>query len=594
MQLPKLNETRSNRDVIDMFRGYDHRLYVTKSTRSGTVKSEGETFYEMENLSSDSYPSIGPRRLRGTRGVSNEIDTATALLGGQKLAYTANGYLYYDDAPVMKLNGQEPKKLIAMGACIVVFPDMTYYNTHDPEDSGKLENTFRSSGSVTFTLCQEDGSAYASAPTASATAPTDPENLDLWLDTSGTPHVLKQYAATTGLWTALPTVYTRIQATGIGKGFADGDGVRITGIPFGIGQLYEFDGKDIILTKAEPNAIVVAGLIDEQKTTDNVTVSRRLPILDFVFESGNRLWGCRYGENAEGAFVNEIYASKLGDFKNWFCYAGISTDSYAASVGSDGPFTGAIAYHGNPLFFKRDCLHKLYGSYPSAYQIQQSTGFRGVQNGSDKSLVILNNLLYYKSDDGICVYDGSMPTDIAEAFGGVKYDSATAGAFDNKYYVSMRDRETGEYSMFVYDAERGIWHREDAVKADCFAVSDGELYYIEDGRIRCETGGGIQDEEPVRWSAETGDMGLTTPDKKYIVRMDIRLQLRIGSRLTLYIRYDDGGWEHVMTVEGNRLESFSLPVLPRRCDHFRLRIEGRGAFRLYSIAKTLETGSEAP
>ena len=29
-----------------------------------------------------------------------------------------------------------------------------------------------------------------------------------------------------------------------------------------------------------------------------------------------------------------------------------------------------------------------------------------------------------------------------------------------------------------------------------------------------------------------------------------------------------------------------LPVLPRRCDHFRLRLTGTGAWRLLSLART--------
>ena len=56
--------------------------------------------------------------------------------------------------------------------------------------------------------------------------------------------------------------------------------------------------------------------------------------------------------------VNELYACKLGDFKNWNCFLGISTDSYVASVGTDGPWTGAVTYLGNPIFFKETCLHK--------------------------------------------------------------------------------------------------------------------------------------------------------------------------------------------------------------------------------------------
>ncbi|MCQ2379002.1 MAG: hypothetical protein MJ016_07360, partial [Victivallaceae bacterium] len=37
--------------------------------------------------------------------------------------------------------------------------------------------------------------------------------------------------------------------------------------------------------------------------TGNVTVTVRMPVLDCMFECGNRLWGCRFGRAADGSFV---------------------------------------------------------------------------------------------------------------------------------------------------------------------------------------------------------------------------------------------------------------------------------------------------
>ena len=63
---------------------------------------------------------------------------------------------------------------------------------------------------------------------------------------------------------------------------------------------------------------------------------------------------------------------------NWYSYLGTAADSYAATVGSDGEFTGCTAYGGQVLFFKEDCIHKVYGSYPANYQINTQR-CRGVQ-----------------------------------------------------------------------------------------------------------------------------------------------------------------------------------------------------------------------
>ena len=36
--------------------------------------------------------------------------------------------------------------------------------------------------------------------------------------------------------------------------------------------------------------------------------------------------------------------------------------------------------------------------------------------------------------------------------------------------------------------------------------------------------------------------------------------------------------------------TFAVPILPRRCDTLRLRLFGRGVFRLYSVTKTVVQG----
>ena len=55
-----------------------------------------------------------------------------------------------------------------------------------------------------------------------------------------------------------------------------------------------------------------------------VRMERRVPDLDYITECDNRVWGCSSRENV-------IYACKLGDFRNWNSFAGLSTDSYAAA-----------------------------------------------------------------------------------------------------------------------------------------------------------------------------------------------------------------------------------------------------------------------
>ena len=325
--------------------------------------------------------------------------------------------------------------------------------------------------------------------------------------------------------------------------------------------------------------------------TAPISIKREMPTMDFVIESKNRLWGCRYGTNKKGEFVNEIYCSKLGDFKNWSCYEGLSTDSYAASCGTDGEWTGAINYLGYPLFFKERYIHQVYGSYPAQYQIND-TAARGVQKGSEKSLAIVNEVLFYKSPNGICAYSGSLPNDVSIAFGGIQYHNAVACGFNNKYYVTMLDKANNPV-LFVYDTLYGIWHKEDNLSTTQLCATNDDIYYLNNSNIKSMFGTGSVTENQIQWEAISGIYGLSAIDKKYISRLNIRLSINVGSYVAVSIMYDSSGaWERLCRIEGHNIQPFTLPIKPKRCDHFRLKLEGEGEAKIYSISKTIEQGSD--
>lgn len=335
-------------------------------------------------------------------------------------------------------------------------------------------------------------------------------------------------------------------------------------------------------------------LSSQYTETAEITFSRKMPQMDFVIESQNRLWGCRYGEDDNGEFVNEIYCSKLGDEKNWEVYQGISTDSYRASVGSEGAWTGAVNYRGYPVFFKENHIHSVLGNYPP-YQISDTTA-RGIQKGSSESLAMVNEVLYYKSVHGICAYSGGLPADISSVLGGVHYKDAIACAYKGKYYICMKDT-SGHPVFFAFDTVRGLWHKEDDFYAVQFAVADDDVYFIKKVDDEYVSGSllgtGGEDNTPIEWYAETGILGLSMIDSKYISRINLRLMLPIGASMYVSIMYDSSGeWEQVGNIEGHSLLPFTLPIKPRRCDHFRLRLEGCGDMKLYGISKTIEQGSD--
>ena len=120
----------------------------------------------------------------------------------------------------------------------------------------------------------------------------------------------------------------------------------------------------------------------------------------------------------------------LGDFRNWNVFEGLSTDSYALTVGSGGEFTGAAAYMGYPHFFTENAIHKVYGEYPSLYSLRSLT-CPGVQKDCGDSVAAAGGILYYKSRRGIYAYDGSLPTFVGDALGTDVYDCAVGGSERN-------------------------------------------------------------------------------------------------------------------------------------------------------------------
>ena len=587
MKYPTLYTKQANRQMVDVFKGYNHNLRI----------GDGE-FFDMKNMTSDYYPVLSPR---GNRGVYATPGSLKGMISKDALCYVDGTEFVMNEYRVDLGLNDEPKQLISMGAYVIIMPDKKWINTQDLTDFGDIEAEVQTNAAVSFTLCKLDGTDYSTGiPTDE---PASPANMELWIDVSTEPHSLKQWSESSGMWVTIPTTYVKIASPGIGTPFEKYDGIEISGLS---GVLHDsvsgnaidnssdiaaLEGAAVVWEKGD-DYIVVVGVLDATRTiTDQITISRKMPLMDFVVESGNRLFGCRYGENAKGEVVNEIYVSKLGDFKNWNCFMGISTDSYAVSCGTDGQFTGAITHLGQPLFFKENCVHKVYGNYPANFKVQD-TACSGVQKGCKKSLAIVNTTLFYKARNGVCAYDGSLPTEASYAMGNEAYSDAVGGSHGNKYYISMKDA-TGEYHLFVYDMAKGMWHKEDDLQVDCFCSCDGEMYAISGGQIITMLGTGNKDTKLVDWMVETGEIGISSPDMKYISRITIRMFMDIDAEVGIYAQYDfSDEWECQCVLRSTNLRSFSIPIRPKRCDHMKLRIEGVGNVKIYSITKTIEQGSE--
>lgn len=516
------------------FAGYDH-----------TLGADNGALWDMENLTGEFYPLLSPRRPRWLAG---KLSKPNGLYAHDGLHWVdGDGFFAQGER---KGTVTDCRKIFAsLGAYIVVLPDRAYYNRLTGE-FGSLEAEWSGAAVIRDgTFADEEAKANT------------------------------------------------IFAAGAdwGARFQAGDAVEISGC-----TVHPENNKTPIVREIAgdelrfyENAFTIGEGGDSESA---VTVKRCVPELDFICENENRLWGCK---------GDTIYASKLGDIFNWNVFDGLATDSYAVDVGSVGDFTGCCSYLGYPVFFKEEHIYKVYGSKPANFQVMGSASL-GIETGSGGSVAIAGETLFYLARTGICGYTGGIPQSVAAPFGIQRFRNAVGGSDGTRYFVSMEDQD-GKWHLFVYDTRRGLWHREDGREVVGFAW-DGELYFLDgegslwiDGTARSVPEEAVR-EGPVAWSAEWADFyeysgsssnSAAIPQEKGIGKLLVRLELDEEAQADILIQFDsDGVWRLVRSLDAHTKRSWYLPIVPRRCDHFRLRMEGTGGCRVYSLTREVYTGSE--
>lgn len=578
MHLPRLAEPKRTKRTVKVFAGYDH----TDACAEGW-------FYEEENLSSRSWPALRPRLPR------TKVQQLTKPHG----LYAKNGLLWVDGTRLF-YNGLDmgqvadsDKQFCGMGSKVLIWPDKLCFDTVD-QSLKPLGAKWQADGNVTTSPVLEDGREYTISYTGSV-PPEKPGNGEYWMDTSSGGAVLRVYSEASGSWGAVPTTYVKLAAKGIGSAFAKYDTVHISGFASAdVGELAESLNTDCILWDQGEDYVTVTGLTNkvavQTPQSGTVILERRVPDLDYLTQQDNRIWGCCSVDHT-------IYACKQGDPTNWFNYMGTAADSYAVTVGSDGDFTGAATCMGYVLLFKAGCIHKVYGTKPSNYQIT-TVLCSGVQKGAAETLVLAQGALHYLAPEGMVRYDGSLPTAFGSKLGTSRYVKGAAGAVGDKLYFALTSAKENQ-GLFTWDMTRGVWHKEDALDVMQFSTDGNTLYALSrDGvlwAMGCEDDP-YEDhsgrEKQVRWSAETGDIGLYDAENRFVSRLVLRLAGQRGTKLQIFASWDGGSWELLASRILANEHTLLLPILPQRCSRMRLKLVGVGDVRLYSISKVQEQGSE--
>ncbi len=361
-------------------------------------------------------------------------------------------------------------------------------------------------------------------------------------------------------------------------------------------EVFKFSKGDSVeiagSSKAENNkTIVVREEVEEDKitfdsnsftanaTAETITISRTVPDLDFVCESNYRLWGTK---------GNTIYGSKYMDPFNFRAFGeGSAGDSYYIEVGSEGEFTGCAPYTSHICFFKENTVHKLYGSKPSNFQIVTSQVY-GVQAGSERSICVINETMFYKGVNGVYAYTGGIPDLVSERFGMRRYTDACAATDGNKYYITMKETG-GNRELYAFDIARNIWVREENMNIVDMATKDGVVLMLTTSKVIQRKG----TSDGVPWNVTFCPFNETMNERKGYSKFHLRLDLAAGAWLQVEVkRNTDTKWHTVYTTHNEREKTVTVPILPARCDSVEIRLSGKGKCKLRTFIREFFVGSD--
>lgn len=657
--LPQLNNIRKAVTSISVFAGLNKTVNTGFSNVSSNNSSIYIEFKKMKNLCSDDYPQLTTRKCRSRRTSDTKIISNMLSANNGLIYIDSNGWFHYgnESKAIENVDTNIKYNLIQYGNNVVILPLKKYINLSTFEIT-EIDNTNTDITMNNSLYAPEDiNNGIWLASSIRKTLLTDRYNkkLESPLGTKGkndTLTLLKEGALNKGDFEKLPSpityqndlrenglqspsvlyrcikrsdgypvfmevndYYVRISGNGIGVGFSEGDYIKIYGMEHNISDLADLSGIDVVqdttyidvlndnyfrIYAVDDDYIIIKADIDVSiPYAGTISLSRVMPEIDTdkVLEVNNRLWAC-------SSVNNEIYCCKQGDCKNWQAYTdGIATDSFAMTVGCEGEFTGIARQNDSIIFFKENWVLKIYGTKPSNYTLA-TYNVLGVAKGSSKSIVWINGILYYLSNKGVCQYSpGSQPVIISdEAFGNEKYSNAVAGRHDNKYYISAQN-EKGEYELFVFDTEKGLWHKEDDTQMLSTVTYNNSMYYVDGntGYVMCpdkahnliDNFEDFENESHFDWYVETGDLYDNDFNTKYISNIAIGVQNEARSKFRVLAQFEDGGnWTELKVIRYDNKKPHMIPVAVRRSEYLRLRLEGEGKCNIYGINIEFARGSD--
>ena len=98
-------------------------------------------------------------------------------------------------------------------------------------------------------------------------------------------------------------------------------------------------------------------------------------------------------------------------------------------------------------------------------------------------------------------------------------------------------------------------------------------------------------ESEIKWRAQLGPFDEFVEDKKIYSKIKMRMTLAELSEVDIYISVDDGEWEWQQHIMADHQTSHFIPIVPRRCNRFAIKLSGKGYCKIESLVREYRQGT---
>ena len=546
------------------------------STFGGLNLTEDYSFAElcqMENMTSDKFPSLSPSVKKDKVEINSEIKNiqGVAYHGNYKTEMSgftgvADGKYYYQDVHIpfayafMEIPKDSKVELLNYQDKIIIMPMMyvhEYKETYKkgnvyPLYSGQFNESMivssSSDGTVTFTLENYSPKSWLKMGFVPGDSVMIKCNVSgyRWLNVYETEEGKSlDYRAIT------KAIVKEVTDTSM-KVYAYNQDGTLRGITNDQGNYFtnNFGGNKVIVYK-------------------------RYPEFENACIHANRMWiTTKDGKT--------IYASSPGKPQDITVFAGLSTDSWYTEVGDTGVFTGITSFKEGVIAFKENRIYHILGDRPVNFNIAKR--FANCGSIDKRTVCTTDTAVYFMGSDGIYEYSGGAPINISKKLGIKKYLSGSAFSDGRKYYISCNN----EGKLYAYDRDMGLWHVEALfelcngvkIKNENFLASSDALFKMSN----------VYENE---WSFVLCDITENSMEHKGLNDIFIHIENGENSYAKVEVSVNDGEFSECGFTDFSGEFTFRVPVRFKKGDKYNIKISGKGTSVIKGIERSFYIGGGA-